>query len=676
MTEQQLSIFDFLSEENSPLVDSDLPIMDIPESVPVYSDEAIDYFYSSSMDIRGYEPEGKRELAMHLPADNILLFDTVFFQDIRHDFLSFFFSHEVFSGKEKDYLKQKLDVDDLTYEHLYVPTFQVDDFEHLPFPNLSHYKEKMHNFLIQSINSVTEGLDKTIEDNNLSIFIPDELFNTLSVFVSDFPVDANDLPEEYDKELYLFLFNYYYIISSKHIARYQDSLSAQKMKEFTSAHDVCRTYFQGNNAFIHYNPDKQAIILSDIDSIENTFIFASKLIVTFFQLLYFLTDALPLVSQFKQEVVHEQRDVSDSIAMFIDKIKSERLFPVEDIPHKTAQKKAENKGLTHLFLPFSNKQPLFKTETPVLVDLSRSSENDNKIIPFYSLTVNDDNHAVHLYKGFYDSFPIIASRAHPHVTGDTFEVGYVDDDFSANLLPLLKEEDPELAHIVEQSLDIIDSHRLVRNKMEALFYEENKEDENIVQLYDATFNHRDLVCSDNFIVRPKTIDGKEVCEHKLYHSEGEYSSFYINKINQHINLNGITFTFNITTPEADTITVGQSALPSISEGSVGENRALITTLLNRRVSEIREKDGPYSFAAYDVDRNFFLIHNGQYIDSRKDTDFSSYDTYGHINTFIREINNEHNLFDEPFFIKVFLFKDLSRDLKLLDSTGFYFRGDN
>lgn len=548
MSVEQLSIFDFLSSieeetergpegtlENKPEDLNLLPYVDVKEVPSVYQMHSFMYSESFSLTDEYVHPD-LFELSDSRFIEEEQPLGLAEFTRMRKGFISFFESQNFFSGAEVEELKKRLEVEKLPNESLYVPTFLVEAFEQLPLINFKNTDEKMINFLSTVLNVLFENNEKRRDANGLHEIQLDELFiEKVKHILTDFPLHEDDsykIKEDKLKDFYL-LHDYVYFLNP-HRREYEYQNERLNM-DFNGL-----LYEHTKSSLVSY--DKETGLLSiDTSGLEphaqtvihgGNFFYVAKTLVVLFQIMYFLVDAYPLfLGLLKEEDEQNTIDFTEEAILFQEGL-NERLIPLGEVSHKTGVKKARDAGLTHLFLPFSNRQPLFKAEVPVLINKERSTNETNHLVPFIENEANGDIFEDSIYKGYYDKYPTLSTRKEPHITGEALERGIIDEEeFNEGVLRFLEERDESLFKVVQKSLEIIESHPIVRNRLESVYYEEDKVEENLVVLYDNLFK-QELDAPESTIksiIRAQDSNGDELKEGKYYRLENkdDEKSFYL-----------------------------------------------------------------------------------------------------------------------------------------------------
>lgn len=289
---------------------------------------------------------------------------------------SFYQSSNNISGKEGEVF-ERYDIETTFGEH-YKPTYLVEEFEEFPVINFYESKEKMMNTVSIFTNKLFKDFYVKVEGTNVNVKFPEEMFDRVDRLFDLFqkPRDFFDKLKPTEYPLYFLIRPYmemtriesgYYEIRSNTVEWLRSLLPTELFSIEEDEGFYLLTYDIDNFT------NKIRGALNWRARVENfSDVYASmKFLYNTFIPLFMLYDAserlLESVEQRSRESLRGKIiEVSRAREAFIESLNS-RLVPIENLNHKTAVREAEKLGMTHFFIPFSNKSFTFEKGTPIMI---------------------------------------------------------------------------------------------------------------------------------------------------------------------------------------------------------------------------------------------------------------------------------------------------------------------
>lgn len=409
----------------------------------------------------------------YLPTNN-LRHGRITYQNIisPENMLKFLRRENILSGREHEIL-EKYDID-LKYKEHYKPTFLVEAFEELPLINLHESKKKLINTVYTVVNYLFEDFYVKEVDGKISIIFPKELFKETDRLFELFekPLDFYEKlrPEYYP--LYFLIRPYmelshfpssYYSTRKNTIAWIHGVLASETVFETNEEEDYLELKFDiddlMSNAWLDtymYNENVKRDVYSELKSLYN-------IINPLYMLMDVSNTLVEEAERIERETLRERIiDATRARENFLESLDS-RLIPIENLNHKTAVREAEKLGMTHFFIPFSNKNFTFPKGTELLIHKSDEWE----LLPPDPFLVESSNinyGGIRSYHSYYEEHPFLATRHAPHLMGKELLNAHLDEEEFSTIFDYLF-KDYEHYDSFKNTQKIIEKYPLVHKRL-------------------------------------------------------------------------------------------------------------------------------------------------------------------------------------------------------------------
>ena len=227
-------------------------------------------------------------------------------------------------------------------------------------------------------------------------------------------------------------------------------------------------------------------------------------------------------------------EVSRARETFIESLNS-RLVPIENLNHKAAVREAEKLGMTHFFIPFSNKSFAFEKGTPIMV----AQEEEWEILPPdpYLLENSDfDYGGIKTYESYYEEHNYLATRNAPHLLGRDLSNAILNEKEFTDIFSYLF-KDYENFDAFKNTEAIIEKYPLVRKRLTDLspVKLDELESKSEVETFDNLFGEPEL---DDFEVLDEAKEQLRITDTDTYLEKGDvlnvdntlfvFDGFYLN----------------------------------------------------------------------------------------------------------------------------------------------------
>ena len=457
---------------------------------------------------------------------------------------SFYQSSNNISGKEGEVF-ERYDIETTFGEH-YKPTYLVEEFEEFPVINFYESKEKMMNTVSIFTNKLFKDFYVKLEGTNVNVKFPEEMFERVDKLFDLFqkPRDFFDKLKPTEYPLYFLIRPYmemtridsgYYDIRNNTVEWLRsllptDLFSIEEDEGFyLLTYDIDNFTNRIRSAFNwRARVENFSDVYASMKFLYNTFI-----------PLFMLYDAserlLESVEQRSRESLRGKIiEVSRARETFVESLNS-RLVPIESLNHKAAVKEAEKLGMTHFFIPFSNKSFAFEKGTPIMV----AEGEEWEILPPdpYLLENSDfDYGGIKTYESYYEEHSYLATRSAPHLLGRGLSNATLNEKEFTDIFSYLF-KDYENFNAFKNTEAIIEKYPLVRKRLTDLSSVklDELESKSEVETFDKLFGEPEL---DDFEVLHEAKEQLRITDTDRYLEKGDvlnvdntlfvFDGFYLN----------------------------------------------------------------------------------------------------------------------------------------------------
>ena len=500
---------------------------------------------------------------------------------------SFYQSSNNISGKEGEVF-ERYEVETIFGEH-YKPTYLVEEFEEFPVINFYESKEKMMNTVSIFTNKLFKDFYVKVEGTNVNVKFPEEMFDRVDRLFDLFqkPRDFFDKLKPTEYPLYFLIRPYmemtriesgYYEIRNNTVEWLRSLLPTElfSIEEdegfYLLTYDIdkftnkIRSAFNWRARVEHFSD-----VYASMKFLYNTFI-----------PLFMLYDAserlLESVEQRSRESLREKIiEVSRAREAFIESLNS-RLVPIENLNHKTAVREAEKLGMTHFFIPFSNKSFTFEKGTPIMI----AEGEEWEILPPdpYLLENSDfDYGGIKTYESYYEEHSYLATRNAPHLLGRSLSSATLNEKEFTDIFSYLF-KDYENFDAFKNTEAIIEKYPLVRKRLTDLSPVKLDELElkSEAETFDSLFGEPEL---DDFETLDEVKEQLKIMDTETYLEKGDV-----------LNVDGFLFVFDGFYLNAEKKVVGMfsSLIEGEKESFISELSEMETILATEEELNEKEKD--------------------------------------------------------------------------------------
>lgn len=495
-------------------------------------------------------------------------------------------SHNI-SGKENEVF-EKYEIEAAFGEH-YKPTYLVEEFEEFPVINFYESKEKLLSTVLIFTNKLFEDFYVKVEGTSVSVKFPEEMFSKVDDLFDLFqkPRDFFDRLSPNEYPLYFLIRPYMEMTKFKN--------SYYETRENTVE---WLRHLLPNNLFSVEENEGFYLLSYDISNFTNKInssfdwgfveedfsdVYASmKTLYNTFVPLFMMYDAsfklLDSVSQRSRESLRMNiREVSRARESFMESLNS-RLVPIENLNHKTAVKEAEKLGMTHFFIPFSNKSFTFEKGTPVMIAQGEEWE----ILPPdpYLLENSEFSYGgIKTYESYYEEHSYLATRNSPHLLGRELANATLNEQEFTDIFSYLF-RDYENFSAFENTELIIKKYPLVRKRLSDLspISLDELEFKSEVEAFDNLFGEPEL---DDLEVLDETKEQLRITDTDTYLEKGDV-----------LNVNNTLFVFDgfYLSAEKKAIGMFSSLINGEAESFISDLAELDVILATEEELNEKEKD--------------------------------------------------------------------------------------
>lgn len=293
-------------------------------------------------------------------------------------------------------------------------------------------KEKIQMLIIQLLNQLFHPFNKQFKNNVYTVQLPESFIKNYKKFVN------NKLYyQELDRGPLFNMINHYF----RGILHYRlNNFSFSSIfKEYEGK------FFERNGHILSFdlNPEQYGSAIP--------FGFGRFL----FQMLDFLITC-ELIGIYL--IDKEDKDLTEEKEMFLELIK-DRKISVDKIKHKGARTKAQEMGLSHLFLPLDEEAIPAGTPFSVKIDLS----GYDKITNIWTILPPSQGYSViREYRGHHNDYPVMTTKSEPHLLGEEYIKAKLDDSF---YLALLNEYSWENKEEAVKTFELINKYPRLKNEL-------------------------------------------------------------------------------------------------------------------------------------------------------------------------------------------------------------------
>lgn len=388
----------------------------------------------------------------------------------------------------------------------YKPTFLVEAFKEFPIINFHESEKKLKNTMYLFLNYLYKDAEKKQIDNTIHIKLDRELVRKADSLFKLFEKPTSFLTV-LEKEVYplYYLIKPYLEITIKDTDYYSPKEDTQSWLDYLSTHEV----------FTFDVTEEEFTLEIDMDPIENqlhtrkaaysgTNHFSQNFkdiyevlkalynITTMLYLIADVSDTLILSAQNKHSSLDERihEELNEARESFLASLEG-RLVEIDMLNHKGAVTEARSLGMTHFFIPFSNKHVTFSKGTPLMI---YNTEEVWEALPadpdIYSL-VRNNYKGIKEYESYFDEYPSLASRKAPHLVGkEHINLALNEQEFTDLFNYFFK--DYEHHEIFKKTEQIIQKYPLVRKRLADLapIQKEDLIKKELTNVFDSIFNQK------------------------------------------------------------------------------------------------------------------------------------------------------------------------------------------